>query len=184
MRTLFLISFMLFPGVALASPELPWDKMGLHAANLAILVGALVYFTRGPIKDALANRAGRIRKALEESHQLRKDAQDRFDSLEAKLLHFGQQMEGMKAEATKDADREAAHIATQATADVERIRAATEKAIRDETQSARNQLRREAVELAVKVAEQNLRTRITAEDEARLASDLLGTMKHEVNGHG
>ena len=187
-----LVALALAPAAAFAagghSEGMPTQKMIFHGINLALLLGFLFWVTKNPIRDALRNRAATVKQDLEESNQIRKEAQDRFDQLDARLSRFEETVSGLKADATREAEAEAARIAEQTEAEVARIASTAEKTIRDETIAARAQLRREAIELAVKLAEENLRGRITSADHDRMARDLLGAVQNEntngVNGHG
>jgi len=191
-RLLTILLALAVPAIALAAGggghgeahAIPWKEMAFHAVNLAILVGGIVYFAKAPVMDSLKNRSARVRKDLEESHTLRKDAQDRFDDLEAKLARFEQQLEETRAEAATEAENEARAIAAKVEEEVAWIKEAAEKTIRDEIVNARSSLQREAVELAVQIAEETLAQSISAEDQDRMARDLLGAVAGEVNANG
>ncbi len=185
-RSLLLIALVL-PGVALASGGEaggpPWSGIIFHAINLALFVGVVVWLTRNAIKDSLRSRAATIEENLEESNRLRREAQARFDEIDARLSRFETEFDQMRAEAGKASEREVEHIGERAEQEVAQIKAGAEKAIRDEVKAARSALHQRAVELAMNVAEEQLRNRITADDQDRLAQELLGSMK-ETNGHG
>jgi F0F1-type ATP synthase membrane subunit b/b' len=82
----------------------------------------------------------------------------------------------MKAQANTDAQAEAERIAARADADVARLRESTERTLREEANRARNELRAEAVQLAVELARGALAKNVNAEDQARLAAELLSTV--------
>jgi len=161
---------------------IPWAKMAVHALNLAILLGIIAWAARKPIKDAIASRSLAIKKDMDEINALRKQAQDRYAEIEARLQGYDKKLAEMKNDAEKEAAAEAREIAARAERDALLIQQAAERTIRDETLRARHALRRDAVELAVKIAEEQLRHQITEEDQKRLAADFLGTVKE--NGHG
>jgi F0F1-type ATP synthase membrane subunit b/b' len=184
------LSPILLSALALASEEaahhgggIPLDKIGLHAVNLVILVGALVFFARRPIADALANRAAGIRRDIEDSGTRKADAERRFAEINARLDRFEQHLADMKAEAEREAAREAEHIRVRTEQDAAMLAAAAERSIREETRKARVALQKDAVELAVKVAEEGLKAKVTEGDQNRLAQEFLGTLKTEVR-HG
>lgn len=193
MKRLITLALILLPAAAFAAGSehgggeahgIPWKEMAFHAINLAILVIGVGWAAKGPVQDALKNRSLAVKKDLEESHALRKEAQDRFDDLEARLARFEQQLEEMKRDALSEAEADARRIAEKTQEEIAAIRQAAEKTIRDEVVSARTSLQREAVELAVQIAEENVRSRISTEDQDRLARDLLGAVKQEVSSHG
>ncbi len=186
-KAALLLTVFLVPATALASGdpnEIPWNSMLFQGGNLVLLLGFLIYVSRGAIRDALKNRSKTIEMHLEDSNKMRREAQDRFDQLEAKLSHMEGQVDQMREDATASADREAAVIRTETEAETARILETTEKAIRDELHHARRALQREAAELAVGLAEKKLSTVVTDSDRDRLDSEFLGSVKKEANGHG
>jgi len=185
-RALLILSALLVPGTALAAggqPEGWWASLGFHAFNLAVFVGLIAWLTRRVIPESLKNRAATVEKQLDESNRLRREAQARYDELEARLNRFEAEFEDMRADAMRASEREVALIGDRAEQEVAQIAAGAEKAIRDEVSAARTALHQQAVNLAIQVAEEQLRGRISATDQDRLAQDLLGTVK-EANGHG
>ena len=161
---------------------IPWGKMVFHALNLAILLGIIAWAARKPIKDAIASRSLAIKKDMDEINALRKQAQDRYAEIETRLQGYDKKLAEMKSDAEREAAAEAREIAARAERDAAQIQQAAERTIRDETLRARHALRKDAVELAVKLAEEQLRHQITEDDQRRLAADFLGTVKE--NGHG
>ena len=111
-----------------------WTAYGFHAANLVILLLVLKFAAGKMIKSAVANRAKRIQTHLEESNEMRKDAQDRFDQLESRLSHMESEVETMRTDAAASAEREAELIRKQTEADVKRIQEAAEHTIKNETE--------------------------------------------------
>jgi F-type H+-transporting ATPase subunit b len=114
---------------------------------------------------------------LEESNQMRKEAQHNFDELSARLSHMEKEVEELRTEAAASAEREAELIATQTDADVKRIEEAAGLTIQNETDKARRALRKEAVDLAVKIAEEKLKAELSDKDQKTLAQDFLGSLK-------
>lgn len=193
LRHLVTLALLLLPAAVFAAGgggghgdahAIPWKEMGWHAFNLAILGGILFRFAGGPIRDAVKDRALTVKRDLDESHALRKEAQDRFDELEARLARFEQQLEETRTEAAAEAEAESRRIAEKTAEEVAWIQQAAEKTIRDEMVHARRSLQREAVELAVTIAGETLASRISADDQDRMARDLLGAVNQEANDHG
>jgi F-type H+-transporting ATPase subunit b len=184
MKTLVFMTGLLIPGTALAAGDGPnWTGYGFHIANLIILLAVLKMAAGKTIKNAVSNRAKNIQTHLEDSNEMRKSAQDRFDQLEARLGHMETEVETMRTEAAASAEREADLIRSQADADVARIQEAAELTIKNETDKARRALRQDAVELALKVAEENLKKSVSSKEQEALAKDFIGSLK-EANGHG
>ena len=184
MKSLSILTLLLLPSTAMAAGDSPdWTAFGFHLLNLTILIMIIKLAAGKAIKNAVSNRAKRIQTHLEESNEMRKTAQDRYDQLEARLSHMESEVESMRAEATASAQRESDLIRAQTDADVKRIQEAAELTIKNETDKARRALRQDAVELAVRVAEENLKKSVSSKEQAALAKDFLGSLK-EANGHG
>jgi F0F1-type ATP synthase membrane subunit b/b' len=166
MKAVVLFIGLTLPSIAMASeghgPD--WVKFGFHTANLIILLLVIKLAAGKMIKGAVANRAQRIKMHLEESNQMRKEAQHNYDELSARLSHMEKEVETLRSEAAASAEKEAELIAAQTDADVKRI-------------EDKRALRKEAVDLALKIAEQTLKAQLSDKDQKALAQDFLGSLK-------
>ena len=91
----------------------------------------------------------------------------------------------MRAEAENAAQVEHDRAVKRAQETAARIRESASRSIRDETQRATQELRTEAVEIAVKLAEETLRNEVGGDDRQRLARDLLASLGTDAGGtHG
>ncbi len=152
-------------------PHPDWTALGLHLFNLVLLLGVIGYFAGGKIKEAMSSRAAEIKRDIDEANKLRKQARDRFEELEGRLAGFDEQLARMKAEAEAEAVEERDAILARADKEAVRIAEAAERTIQSETAKARMALRRDAVGLAVSLAEQKLQANVGAADDARLSAD-------------
>jgi F-type H+-transporting ATPase subunit b len=179
MKAVVLFIGLTLPSIAMASeghgPD--WVKFGFHTANLIILLLVIKLAAGKMIKGAVANRAQRIKMHLEESNQMRKEAQHNYDELSARLSHMEKEVEALRTESAASAEREAELIAAQTDADVIRIKDAAGLTIQNETEKAKRALRKEAVDLALKIAEQTLKAQLSDKDQKALAQDFLGSLK-------
>lgn len=164
-----------------AGDGLPPDlnAIAFHAINFVLFVGLLTYLLRDKIRDALANRAARVKKEIDESNQARKDAAQQFEDLEARLDGFETELEKMKADAVVEADKEHNAILGRAEEDAARIAEAAQRSIRDETERARQALRREVAKLSVDLAREKLSSEVNADDQQRLAGDFIDTVQNK-----
>ena len=132
---------------------------------------------RNKIKDALANRAARVRNDIDKSNRLRKEAQQKFEELESRLEAFEVELAKMKENAETEAQSEQQAILARAEEDAARIAESAQRSIRDETERARQALRREVAELSVDLAREKLSSSVTSDDQNRLAGDFIDTVK-------
>jgi len=186
--TLFLISSLAFAAGDGGGDHHSFPKMEIiwHAVNLGILLSLLTFLLRGPIRDALANRSASVKKDIDESNRLRKEAQHRMEELDQRLSGFEAELGRMRTDAEADAAKEREAILARADTDAARVRESAERTIRDEIERARTSLRREAVELSIGLAREHLEARITSEDQERLTGDFLSLVKSGQEGsqHG
>ncbi len=148
-------------------------KLIFHAINLGFLIIIIMVFVRRPVADALRTRALTIRKELTDSARARDEAKQHHDEVAARLGAIEGEIQGMRDAAGDEAEVLEAKLIERAHAEAKRVAAGAERKIRDEAQRARTQLRRDAVELAVDLAEKTLRDKISAEDQQRLAREFL-----------
>lgn len=188
-----LICSLLLPSVAFAAGGehgggVPWDKIALHAVNFVILVGGLYFVGRTAINDAVRNRTLAIRTELDDAVRAKAQAQAQFDVLQARLDGFVAELATLRAEGVAESEREAEYIAERTKRDVELTKSNTERIIRDETARARVRLQQDAAELAVRLAEELLKGRMTGDDQSRLAREFLDVVnqdaKKETVAHG
>lgn len=187
MRRAFALLLLALPSVAFAethSEGIPLKEIGLHAFNFLLLIGLLVYLLRTPVRDFLNTRSAQVRKELEDADKQRSDAEARYKAIQSKLAHFEEELTSMKADGVADAEREAQQTAERAVRDAAHLKETAERAIREETAMARNTLRRDAVDLAVKLAEESLRSQLGPADQQQLAQEFLASIPKEGTANG
>lgn len=150
-----------------------------HAINLAILLGVIFYAVRRPVGDLFRDRARQIRADLTDSARQRDEANQRHQELVARLEKIQGEVDDMAEQAKVAAANEEANMVERAQREATRIAEQATRSIRDETTRAKNVLRREAVELAVKLAEDTLRNSVASDDQRTLAQDFLDSLQQE-----
>ena len=182
----FLTLFLLTSSAALASeggehaPETLSDAsfpLLAHGVNLLILLVIIGWLAGPAIRDALSNRAASTRKDLKEAAAEKQAAQARYEELEARLSDFEQELAQLRAEAEKSVEREVASVHERAERDARLIWESATRSIRDEVDRARQALRRDAVDLAVELASDQVKQQIGANDEERLGREFLGAVQ-------
>ena len=162
---------------AVASAEAGESRVLEHlvypALNLAILLAVLFYFGRKPIRSFFVERRGQIRKELERAAKMKAEAEDRYAQWQRRLMDLDAELESIRAAARERAEIERDRILTEAEAAAERVRADAHAAVEQELRRAREQLRREAGDLAIELAAQRLREQITPADHDRLLDEFV-----------
>jgi F0F1-type ATP synthase membrane subunit b/b' len=141
------------------------------AINLGALVAFLGYKLAGPLKDFARNRQQTIRADLEAARTLLASARTRHEDFSSRLAALGAELSSLRAQAGEDARRAQARIvqaATQAGAAVVADAQAAAGAMRDELMAT---LGRELGARALARAEEQIRSRLTGEERARLRKE-------------
>ena len=163
-RSLTILMLLAFSGSAMAaggpaqSFSEVWPKIAMHAFNLALLIGIIVWLAGGKIRDAIKTRSTSIRVELDSAAQAKAEAKERFDALQARLDSLDAQIKDMRAEAEAAAEQERQAIEARAERDARMLRENAQRSIRDEVARAQAELRREAVGLAVELAGKQMRS--------------------------
>lgn len=161
-----------------------WAKIGFHAFNLVVLLTIIFKYALPVIRESLRGRAVGIKNELGDADSVRKAAQARHAEIEARLAKLSDEVAGIRSQADKDGQAEQARLEARAKAAAQQIAETAERQIADEAARAKQALRKEAVSLAVELAEDLLKNNIGNEDQQRLAAQVLTTVKEaEVSHH-
>jgi len=143
-------------------------EMELKIANFLILVGILGYFIGKNAGPFFAARSAGIRKDLDESLRQSQDAQARAAEVERRISNLEADIAALKAESEAEMRAEAELMKQRTAEEVAKIQAHAEQEIASAGKAARMELKRHAAELAVSLAEQKVRARMTPETQDAL----------------
>lgn len=144
-----------------------------HAINLILLLGLLAYVARKPLQEFFSSRRREIEANLERSASLLADAERRLGELNRRMQRLDDEIAEIRESARQRAGVERDRILADAKTAAERVRRDAGAAIEQETRRARADLRDEATTLALDLASDLLRQRMTAEDRARLVDEFI-----------
>jgi F-type H+-transporting ATPase subunit b len=137
-------------------------------ANFVILAGALGYMiakNAGPFFNA---RTQQIRKDMLESREARQQAEARAAEVDRRLAALGSDIAALQAESQQEARNETERLSRHTAAEIAKIQAHAEQEIASAGKAARTELKRYAAQLAVTLAEQRLRARMTPDTQQSL----------------
>jgi F-type H+-transporting ATPase subunit b len=169
------------PGLAMASGggeghgpvEADYPGLIRHGINLLILVGVLYWALKGPLTDFLAFRRSEVKDQLDASLAAKTQAEAKFSELSARLENFEAEIAELRARVRADAESERSMLLSNAQRAAESFEQTAKRTVTEEIRRARAELKAEAVELSVQIAEELLTKNINDEDQARLTSDYL-----------
>jgi len=156
------------------------DMTAWKWANFAILVAALGYLVAKQGGPYFASRSIEIRKGIEDATKMRADAEARAAAMEARLANIGVEIEAMKKSAREEAAQEGDRIRQETQRELAKIQANADHEISSALKSAQLELKRYSAQLAISLARNKVRERMTPADQDALVRDFvddLGTTK-------
>ena len=148
-----------------------------HAINLALVVGVIVYFARNPIRAFMATRRTTIESSIETAKRELETAEARLAECNARIASLDREIDGIKSAVRAPAEGARDRLLADARAAAERIRRDAAIAVEQEGRRARNELREEAAELAVRLAGDLLQRSVGDADRARLVDEFVANVE-------
>jgi F-type H+-transporting ATPase subunit b len=153
--------------------------------NLLLLLTVLVVFVRKPVQAYFSDRRDRIQGELETAARLRKEAEERYARWQRRLAELDAELEGIRATSRERAEAERERILQDAQRTAARIRADAGVAVEQELRRARDELRDEAANLAIRLAGEMLSQQVTPADRERLLDEFIASVEqHSRRGAG
>jgi F-type H+-transporting ATPase subunit b len=166
---------LLAPALALASDEGGAHQSSLlwHAINLALVVGVIGYFARTPIRTYMAERRQNIEAGIEAARHELSEAESRLAACNGRVASLDQEIDEIRRTVRAQAETERERLLADARVAAERIRRDAHTAVEQESRRAREDLRNEAAEMAVRLAGDLLKRQVTDSDRARLIDEFV-----------
>ncbi len=149
--------------------------------NFLIFVFVLRKFAFGIVKQKLKERQASVVQALDEAKRAKEEAEQLRQEYEQKIANLAAEEEQFRMHAIEAAERErmrvmedARQMAEQATAEVQLI------ALR-EIEAARQLLRKEVAQQAVRIATELIKKNVNASDNSRLIQNLVREVSNAGN---
>jgi len=137
-------------------------------ANFLLLAGILGYYIGKNAGPFFAARSKQIRKDMVEAQEVRADAEARAADVERRLANLEAEIAALRAEAQQEQSAEEERARRQTAAEIAKIQHNAEQEIAAAGKSARIELKHYSAKLALGLAEQKIRGRITPETQDSL----------------
>jgi F-type H+-transporting ATPase subunit b len=147
-----------------------WANFLVLAAGIGYLIGK----NAGPFFDA---RSMKIRKDMVEAGEVRNEAEARAAEMDRRLANLQNEIAALREEAQRETRAETERQAQQTASDIAKIQAHAEQEIAAAAKAARSELKRYTAELAVGLAEQKVRARMTPQTEDALVRNFAQDLK-------
>ncbi len=134
-----------------------WMFVLKHAVNLVILIGVLVYFTRGTVKKFLEDRRTNLRKEIDEAQQTIDEANKRYEEYTEKLNNLESEIASLKDSIKKQGETEKKEMIEQAKASAEIIKKEARDMMTMEANKAKKELQTDIIASSLKEAEETIR---------------------------
>jgi F0F1-type ATP synthase membrane subunit b/b' len=175
----FALLFCLTAGLVFAEGKEAGDSNLLmwKWANFLVLAGCLGYAMAKTLPPLFAARTAAITKDMVESRKIHQDADARAADVERRLASIEIELAALRAESKEETTAEAGRLAKHTAAEIARIQAQAEREISDAGKTAHKELMRYAAGLAIDLAGQKVRTRMTPAIEDRLVRGFMRDLK-------
>jgi F0F1-type ATP synthase membrane subunit b/b' len=130
-------------------------------ANFMVLAGGLIYIFRKNAAPYFTQRGIGIRKDMVEADEARADAERRIAAVEARLAELPADIKSLKDAAMAEARSEHQRVHHETAAAIAKIHANAEQEIASAGKAARAELKRYSAALAVGVAAEKVRARMS-----------------------
>lgn len=145
--------------------------------NFAILVGVLVYFGRGPLREMFATRRASIASDIETAASLLERAESRNAEWQRRFADLEREIEDIRGSARQRAEDERARILAEASQAAERIQRDAVASVEQELRRAQAELREEAASLATELAAGMLQEQVGEADRDRLVDEFISRIE-------
>jgi len=154
--------------------DLPlWLQLFLQFINFAILVAALVYFLRKPLKEYLLKRHDAVKEKIEEADRLLREAEEAKKKYEERLSKLEGEIEAFRASALVEMEGERKKILDDARGLASRIQEQAHLAYEQEMKEALAKVRAEVAGRTIAAAERKVRETFRKKDHDRMVEEFI-----------
>lgn len=146
-------------------------------ANFLLLAGTLGYLIRKSVGPLFAERSRKILQGIVEADDLRKEAERRVAEVDRRLANLEADIAALRSESQLEAEAETERIRQHTAAELAKLREHTEQEIASAGKSARLELKRYSADLAIDLARQQVRARMTPEAQDALVEGFVQNLK-------
>ena len=149
--------------------------------NFVVLFGALGWYLRKPLGEFLKTRAKGIEDGLASAQEAKRIALLKSAEIQARLVQLDEEIQQIKALASQEAEKERGRILENARLEAQKILDLASHEIEGLKKSARLELKAFVAELAVKLAEERLRTSEGPDEDKRIIEKFIKSLDSRPN---
>jgi F-type H+-transporting ATPase subunit b len=183
MRHLLLVAFLAIPVLAQEHDPKAAHKSGSHEtgghdeslgmwkwANFAILAALIGYGAAKAAPAFFRGRSDEILKSIREAREARDEAEARAAAIEKKLSRIGDEIDAVRASSRQEMESEGRRIQEETRRLVAKLQENASSEIAAMGKQAEADLRRHALDLALQLAEQKVKQRLTPTTQSSLVN--------------
>lgn len=179
-----LAALALLTGCGFDASNFPWPDYIVGMINFAIFAGIIIKFGGPYIQQYFADRREVFLREMNAAQDARREAEARLEEYNQKLEALEQERQGLLDEYHAQGEREKQRIIEAAKQQVEKSRVDAQATIDMEVKKAVALLERQAVDLAVGMAEKRARAALTDDLQDQLFDRYVSELdKHEPSVH-
>ena len=154
--------------------------LGLKTFNFVVLVGFLYWLLAAKIKDFFSGRRVEIKESLEQAVERKAEAEKKYREYSEKLDKASLEIDGIFEMIKAQGITEKQKIIEDAEKTAKKMKEDASARIEQEMKKATDQLKAQAVELSVQMAEEILKRSITKDDHKAMVEDYINkvVIKH------
>ncbi len=152
--------------------------------NFALLAAILIFAVKRSVNPSLASRRAALEAEIAEAQRLRAEAESMHREYSDRLEQAETEFSRLREDVVKAGETEGQRIVNEARARAERMQTEGQALIAQEIRSLRTDLTRDAVESAMKSAEETVKKAVSAQDQARLADSFLDGLEKAFTQQG
>nr|YP_010244434.1 ATP synthase CF0 subunit I [Festuca alopecuros]QTJ27992.1 ATP synthase CF0 subunit I [Festuca alopecuros] len=128
------------------------DILATNLINLTVVVGVLIFFGKGVLKDLLDNRKQRILSTIQNSEELRRGTIEKLEKARIRLQKVELEADEYRMNGYSDIEREKENLINATSISLEQLEKSKNETLYFEKQRAMNQVRQRVFQQAVQGA--------------------------------
>nr|YP_010548223.1 ATP synthase CF0 subunit I [Muhlenbergia huegelii]YP_010548308.1 ATP synthase CF0 subunit I [Muhlenbergia japonica]YP_010548393.1 ATP synthase CF0 subunit I [Muhlenbergia ramosa]UYL24461.1 ATP synthase CF0 subunit I [Muhlenbergia huegelii]UYL24546.1 ATP synthase CF0 subunit I [Muhlenbergia japonica]UYL24631.1 ATP synthase CF0 subunit I [Muhlenbergia ramosa] len=128
------------------------DILATNLINLTVVVGVLIFFGKGVLKDLLDNRKQRILSTIRNSEELRRGTLEQLEKARLRLQKVELEADEYRMNGYSEIEREKANLINATSMSLEQLEKSKNETLYFEKQRAMNQVRQRVFQQAVQGA--------------------------------
>ncbi len=148
-------------------------------ANFGILVIGLAYLVAKNAGPFFASRSAEIQKGITDAAAVKAEAEARARSIEERVANLAAEVQALRKSSQEEIAEEGARISAETAHTIARMQAQAEHEIASAAKNASLDLKAQAAELAMSIAEQEIRGRMTPQTQDGLVNSFVQDLQQE-----